>query len=58
MAKKKKKSVALESVKHKKSVVDAVRKHKEKSGVPIAAFFDQAALKELAHLEVREKEQI
>ncbi len=37
----------FESVKIKKPIVDKVRKNKEKTGVPVATFFEQAAEEKL-----------
>lgn len=45
--KKKTKKEELESVKMRKSIVDLVRDNKEKTRVPIGAFFEQLAIEKL-----------
>lgn len=36
-----------ESVKLKKEIIDLVRQNKEKTGVPVSTFFEQAAFEKL-----------
>lgn len=56
--KKKETDIGLESVKIKRGVVNKVRDNKKKNDTPIGIFFEKAALKELAHLELKESEKV
>lgn len=50
----KKKESEFENVKHRKEVVNLVRKNKKETGVPVSVFFDKAAIKELDRIKAKE----
>ena len=59
MGNKKKKVVdTREPVKLRGDVVQKVRDSKKKTRVPISEFFEEAALKELRHLEISNAEKV